>query len=113
MTATKYREIDMHRRNFLATSTGLAAAAALPARANPLGQPIGLLLYTVGAELKADVPGTLKKVHDIGYRTVETAGFAGLSAAEFRIMAPRFRQIQPPDNRRTCFNVLTTRLTAA
>ena len=62
----------------------MRAAFALPARGNPLGLPIGLQLYTVGAEMKADLPATLKTVHDIGYREVETAGFAGLSATEFR-----------------------------
>lgn len=74
----------MIRRTFLTASVGLAAALALPARGNPLGLPIGLQLYTVGAELKTDLTGTLKKIHDIGYREVETAGFVGLSAAEFR-----------------------------
>ena len=74
----------MERRAFLTASAGLAAAFAWPARGNPLGLPIGLRLYTVGAEMKADLPGTLRALHDIGYREVETAGFADLSAKEFR-----------------------------
>jgi len=74
----------MLRREFLTASAGLAALSALPARANPLGKPVGIQLYTVGAEMKTDLPGTLKKVAAIGYREVETAGFGGVSAAEFR-----------------------------
>jgi sugar phosphate isomerase/epimerase len=52
--------------------------AALP------GAPIGIQLYTVGQELKKGVGGTLKRIHDIGYTEVETAGFAGLTAMQFR-----------------------------
>ena len=44
----------------------------------------GIQLYTVDKELKADVEGTLKKVKAIGYVEVEAAGFAGLSAKQFR-----------------------------
>jgi sugar phosphate isomerase/epimerase len=74
----------MLRREFLAAGAGFAMASALPVRANPLGLPIGIQLYTVGAEMKTDLPGTLKKVADIGYREVETAGFGNVSPAEFR-----------------------------
>jgi len=38
----------------------------------------------VGAELKADVPGTLKKLRAIGYTHVETFSLPGLTAPEFR-----------------------------
>ena len=72
------------RRNFMMASAGLATAPLLPARANPLGKPVGIQLYTVGAEMKTDLPGTLKKVAAIGYREVETAGFGGVTPAEFR-----------------------------
>jgi hypothetical protein len=33
--------------------------------------PIGLQLYTLGGTIDLDVPGTLKKVADIGYKDVE------------------------------------------
>jgi sugar phosphate isomerase/epimerase len=55
--------------------TGLALAPPLP---------IGIQLYTVDADLKRDVPGTLRQVRAIGYSEVETAGFAGLTAKQFR-----------------------------
>jgi len=41
-------------------------------------------LYSVGDPFKKDVNGTLKSVHTIGYREIETAGFAHLTAKEFR-----------------------------
>jgi sugar phosphate isomerase/epimerase len=44
----------------------------------------GIQLYTVGESLRSDVASTLRKVRSIGFKEVETAGFAGLSAAEFR-----------------------------
>ena len=40
--------------------------------ANPLGKPIGLELYTVGAELEKDFDGTLQQIATIGYKEVET-----------------------------------------
>jgi sugar phosphate isomerase/epimerase len=46
--------------------------------------PTGIQLYTVGADLEKDPAGTLKKIAQIGYAEVETAGFAKLSAAQFR-----------------------------
>jgi sugar phosphate isomerase/epimerase len=46
--------------------------------------PIGIQLYTVGQELQKDVSGTLKQIREIGYTEVETAGFAGLTAKQFR-----------------------------
>jgi sugar phosphate isomerase/epimerase len=42
---------------------------------------IGLQLYTLRAIISDDVPGTLKRVAEIGYDSVETAGDYGLGAA--------------------------------
>ncbi|HXC09852.1 MAG TPA: sugar phosphate isomerase/epimerase [Steroidobacteraceae bacterium] len=78
------------RRKFLIQSSRLAAAALaspwLPRRAsaNPLGRPIGIQLYTVNGEMKEDPAGTLKKIREIGFGEVETAGFGKLSAKQFR-----------------------------
>ena len=41
---------------------------------------IGLQLYTLREETKADFPGTLRKVAALGYEGVEFAGYGGLSA---------------------------------
>jgi sugar phosphate isomerase/epimerase len=59
----------LSRRHFLAGSAGLIAAGR--ARAELLGQPIGLQLYTVSDAIGRDFDGTLKAVAAIGYRAVE------------------------------------------
>lgn len=46
--------------------------------------PLGLQLYSVRKELERDVPGTLRRVHDLGFREVELAGTYGLTAEQFR-----------------------------
>jgi sugar phosphate isomerase/epimerase len=63
-----------------------AASIGIPnsLRAEPLVTVPGIQLYTVDKELKADVEGTLRKVREIGYQEVETAGFGGYSAKAFR-----------------------------
>jgi sugar phosphate isomerase/epimerase len=81
---------SISRRSFL-LNTGMGGVAsfalgALPAWAKPMGLPIGIQLYVVGKPLGEDAPGTLKKLHEIGYREVETAGFGKYSAKEFRIL---------------------------
>ena len=80
----------LSRRNFIAQGSAAGAAVALTAslpnvlRADPLGRAPGIQLYTVAASLAEDVPGTLKGLSKIGYKYVETAGFAKLSAKDFR-----------------------------
>jgi len=63
-----------------------AFATALPKRlfAESLAKSTGIQLYTVGAVLEKDLPGTLHRIASIGYRQVESAGLAGKSAQEFR-----------------------------
>jgi len=79
--------MSITRRGLIAASSATlfagAARAATPFfRSHAL--PIGLQLYSVGAELRRDPQATLKAVAEIGYRTVETAGYAGLSAQALR-----------------------------
>src|SRR6266508_5308977 len=45
---------------------------------------IGLELYTVRSLAMTDMIGTLRKVAEIGYPTVEFAGYGGVPAAELR-----------------------------
>jgi sugar phosphate isomerase/epimerase len=54
------------------------------ARANPLGRPVGVQLYTVNQAMAEDPAGTLNKLAEIGFREAETAGFGNLTAGEFR-----------------------------
>jgi len=53
-------------------------------RAAPLGGPAGIQLYAVKDELQAHAAMTLRVLKEIGFGEVETAGFAGLSAQQFR-----------------------------
>jgi sugar phosphate isomerase/epimerase len=48
--------------------------------------PLGVQLYSVRNEAAKDLPGTLARVHDLGFREVELAGTYGLSASAFRRM---------------------------
>jgi sugar phosphate isomerase/epimerase len=52
--------------------------------ANPLGRSIGIQLYTVKESMQEDPAGTLKKLREIGFGEVETAGFGKVSARQFR-----------------------------
>jgi sugar phosphate isomerase/epimerase len=69
----------MNRRNFL-IGAGAAAAGTmiLPKMASaffsaPKGHAVGVQLYTFFGVIETDVPGTLKKIADIGYTEVESA----------------------------------------
>jgi len=78
------------RRAFLAELGGLGLSALLPASvprrawSDPLGLPVGIQLWTVRETMQSDPGGTLMQLRKMGYRTVESAGFGGLSAHEFR-----------------------------
>jgi len=83
---------DLSRRG--AMGFGLAAATSAMARRalaeakapffKRLGLPIGLQLYTLGDGLRADLDGQLGQVANIGYRTVELAGYLGRTPAQLR-----------------------------
>lgn len=75
------------RREFL----GAVGAAGVALSVAPLAQaaarkkiPVGLQLYSVREQCKADLPGTLAAVKRIGYPGVEFAGYHGRSAKELR-----------------------------
>jgi sugar phosphate isomerase/epimerase len=77
------------RREFLLRSGALAATLAAGgfarrADSTPMGRPVGIQLYAVNSALQENPAATLKSIKDIGYGEVETAGFAKLSAKEFR-----------------------------
>jgi sugar phosphate isomerase/epimerase len=79
----------LDRREFLgAGMAGLAVAATGPVtsllRANPLGLPIGLALYTVRDQMRQDFRGTLAQVAAIGYQEVEISPWPKLSPSELK-----------------------------
>lgn len=73
------------RRHFFPLAGGVLAAAAFSQQVRgSRGFPVGIQLYMVNADLMKDPAGTLKKLAQIGYSEVETAGWGTLSAAQFR-----------------------------
>ncbi|HEY3947819.1 sugar phosphate isomerase/epimerase [Phenylobacterium sp.] len=84
--------IAMTRRGALSGFAALGTAAATGAMAKSPTEPffkgnrlpIGLQLYTLGGDLRADVDGMLGQVAKIGYRTVELAGYLGRTPKELR-----------------------------
>lgn len=78
----------MKRAILFATALALLTTVARPAaQAAGTGDsfkgPLGLQLYSLRDSFNKDVPGTLKKVHDFGFRVVELAGTYGKSPEEF------------------------------
>ncbi len=92
------------RRDFLKISAagalGVIALGPMGCKpgAKPAAQPIdrksfgvGLQLYSIRDAMTADVPGTLKKISDMGYKNLELANYAdgkfyGYEPAEFKKM---------------------------
>jgi sugar phosphate isomerase/epimerase len=78
------------RRRFgagLAAMGSMAAvkgAHALQDAPPPQSFEIGLELYSLRREIAADLPGTLARVREMGFREVEVPSYYGLTAAEFR-----------------------------
>lgn len=85
------------RRGFLKASVlltmGAGVALAAPSGAAPAARvpvaDICIQLYTCRDQLSADPEGTLRALAKLGYRKVEHAGYAGLSARDFRAVADR------------------------
>ena len=46
--------------------------------------PVGIGLYSFRDQFAKDIPGTMEKVRQMGFREVEVAGTYGMPAAEFR-----------------------------
>ncbi len=70
----------MQRRTFLQTSGYLAVGTLLPMRAagcekKQTLETVGLQLYTVRDAMQRDAADTLRRVHEIGYHYVESAGY--------------------------------------
>lgn len=76
--------MDVSRRYFLGASGAMAAFAAAGQAGAAAGLiktwPLGVQLWTVNAQMKEDIPGTLKKLKAVGFDVVETAGLYGGTA---------------------------------
>ena len=87
-----------NRRDFLKISAAgsigmmmLGAAGCKPVIKDRKSYGVGIQLYSIRDAMSADVPGTLKKVSDIGYKNLELAGYSdgkfyGYAPAEFKKM---------------------------
>jgi sugar phosphate isomerase/epimerase len=79
----------MNRRVFLGTASTVAAATLLTSRFSWAAgehkiEKVGLQLYTVRDQMKADFDSTLAKVASIGYKEVEFAGYFGRTPKQVR-----------------------------
>lgn len=75
---------------FACKSGAKKAVEAQPVDLKSFG--VGIQLYTIRDAMAADVPGTLKKVSEMGYKNLEMAGYAdgkfyGMAPKEFKKMA--------------------------
>jgi sugar phosphate isomerase/epimerase len=68
-------EIQQNRQNAANTRAGIGPS---------FKGPLGLQLYSLRAEFAKDVPGTLAKVREMGFREVEMGGTYGLTPQQFR-----------------------------
>lgn len=83
----------MNRRTFLKTTVattafGAASASMISAVQNYGARkvPFALQLYTIGADVRRDMAGSLAQVAKLGYKGVEFAGFNNLAAADIKKM---------------------------
>ncbi len=79
----------MNRRIFLQTATTVTAATFLTSRFAFAAddhkiEKVGVQLYTIRDEMKADFDGSLAKVAAIGYKEVEFAGYFGRTPQQVR-----------------------------
>jgi sugar phosphate isomerase/epimerase len=67
------------RRTFIKTASAATLAMSLPLSilASPGSKLIGIQLYTIRDEVRKDFSGTLKKIAEAGYNSVEAAGYSG------------------------------------
>jgi len=83
----------MNRRTFLETTATVAAATLLTSRlgwaADHKIEKIGVQLYTVRDQMKADFDGTIAKVAKIGYKEVEFAGYFGRTGQQVRAVCDK------------------------
>jgi sugar phosphate isomerase/epimerase len=75
----------LSRRTFIVSAgAGMAAGSLMSKVAFAAGSkiPLGIQLWTVKSEAEKDLEGTLRKLHALGFREIEFAGYYGKSAAD-------------------------------
>ena len=64
-----------------------------------MNYPIGIQLYSVRDSMQEDFEGTLRKIAELGYKSVEFAGFFGTTESCPRGNADEYRIKGSPDKR--------------
>jgi sugar phosphate isomerase/epimerase len=64
--------------------------------------PIGFQLYTVRGEFSRDLPGTLKKLSEIGYKAVEFWGYSGGANVYQKYSAKELRKLLNDNGLKCC-----------
>ena len=60
------------------------AQSAQPGIGRSFKGPLAVQLWSFRNDFRKDVPGTLKRVRELGFTQVELAGYYGLTATQFR-----------------------------
>ena len=74
------------RRTLLMGAVAVSSCANLPGEpTSPLSTRMGVQLYVLSAEVARDLPGTMRRVREIGYREVEGSLPRGVTPQTFRV----------------------------
>ena len=87
----------MTRRTFMHHAAMASAAGTLPFQQQQTYK-MGLQLFTMRAAMSKDVPGTLKRIADLGYEEVETYGFDPQGLGYYGMPARTFAQLLRDNN---------------
>ena len=95
------------RRQFIHSSLGCAVGMTLGRTLSLAAEeskkiPIGFQLYTVRGEFSRDVPGTLKKLGEIGYKAVEFWGYGGTPNVFQKYSAAELRKLLDDNGLKCC-----------
>src|SRR2546423_4079991 len=95
------------RRKFIKAGIGCSLAMSINPESSIAADrkktiPIGFQLYTVRGEFSRDVPGTLKKVAQLGYKAVEFWGYAGTPKVYQKYSASELRKVLDDSGLKCC-----------
>jgi len=95
------------RRHFIKLGIGSIVTMSMSKTLSIAGSqsdrvPIGFQLYTVRGEFTREVPGTLKKLAEIGYKAVEFWGYAGTPNVYEKYSAAELRKLLDQNGLKCC-----------
>ncbi len=87
----------INRRDFILQSAALMSASMIAsssfATSSKAKYKMGLQLFSIRAPLRTDVPGTIKKISEVGYEDCETYGYDPLQGTYYGLKAASFKQL--------------------